>query len=114
MAQPTNVGHVKRKAGALKGVSPKGGGKAEPPQKKEVSAGSNLVQAFKNPDEMQDSALKNIMGAFRTTFGKKGDLEARKREGVRSKLAQRANPVTSPLEEKVSRRTAKWMTEGLR
>ena len=81
MAQPTIKGHVKRKADALKGVAPE----AEDAEKK-VSAGGNLLQAFKNPDDMQDSALKNIIGAFKGAFGKKDNLDARKSEGVLSRL----------------------------
>tara|TARA_R110002110_G_scaffold29784_3_gene105785 strand:+ start:1952 stop:2284 length:333 start_codon:yes stop_codon:yes gene_type:complete len=110
MAQPTIKGHVKRKADALKGVAPE----AEDAEKK-VSAGGNLLQAFKNPDDMERSALKNIVKAFRSASGKEGNnLEARKREGVRSKLSTWANPGTSPVVDKVSRRTAKWMTGDLR
>ena len=111
MAQPTAIGHVERKANTRKGVTPEG----EEEKEKGVSAGANLFQAFKNPDDMENSALKNIAKAFRRTSDKEGNnMEARKREGVRSKLSNWANPGTSPLEEKVSRRTAKWMTGNLR
>jgi len=83
MAQPTIKGHVKRKADALKGIAPEKG-----VAEKKVSAGGNLLQSFKNPDEMQDSALKNIIGAFKGAFGKKDNLADRKRAGVLSRLPE--------------------------